>query len=132
MSGSIKVLGREPCTVAQAVADRGQAWPRGGRLPVCDNPAANPLTPLPPARPLQFFIEKNPTIVNFPVKNLELSACIPVPTGKAAARPPAHSAPRHRHRRGGACWAGLALSCACAGGLLEILRPRVWPGTLAS
>ncbi|KAI3435999.1 hypothetical protein D9Q98_002056 [Chlorella vulgaris] len=29
----------------------------------------------------QFFVEKNPTIVNFPVKNMELSACIPVPKG---------------------------------------------------
>ncbi|KAL4458676.1 hypothetical protein ABPG75_013541 [Micractinium tetrahymenae] len=29
----------------------------------------------------QFFVEKNPTIVNFPVKNLELSACVPVPQG---------------------------------------------------
>lgn len=29
----------------------------------------------------QFFMEKNPTIVNFPVKNLELAACIPVPEG---------------------------------------------------
>lgn len=28
-----------------------------------------------------FFIEKNPTIVNFPVKNLELKDIIPVPTG---------------------------------------------------
>lgn len=30
----------------------------------------------------QFFIEKNPTIVNFPVKNFDLSACIPVPQGE--------------------------------------------------
>ena len=30
-----------------------------------------------------FFIEKNPTIVNFPVKNLELKDIIPVPTGEA-------------------------------------------------
>ncbi|PRW59503.1 U4 tri-snRNP-associated 2-like [Chlorella sorokiniana] len=30
----------------------------------------------------QFFMEKNPTIVNFPVKNLELAACVPVPQGK--------------------------------------------------
>jgi hypothetical protein len=29
----------------------------------------------------QFFVEKNPTIVNFPVKNLDLAACIPVPKG---------------------------------------------------
>ncbi|PSC71207.1 U4 tri-snRNP-associated 2 [Micractinium conductrix] len=29
----------------------------------------------------QFFIEKNPTIVNFPVKNLELAAAVPVPQG---------------------------------------------------
>jgi hypothetical protein len=29
----------------------------------------------------QFFVEKNPTIVNFPVKNLELAACVPVPEG---------------------------------------------------
>lgn len=29
----------------------------------------------------QFFVEKNPTIVNFPVKNLELAGCIPVPKG---------------------------------------------------
>lgn len=27
----------------------------------------------------QFFLEKNPTIVNFPVKNLDLGACIPLP-----------------------------------------------------
>lgn len=26
-------------------------------------------------------MEKNPTIVNFPVKNLELAACVPVPQG---------------------------------------------------
>lgn len=32
----------------------------------------------------QFFIEKNPTIVNFPVRNLDLGACIPIPnSGKA-------------------------------------------------
>lgn len=29
----------------------------------------------------QFFIEKNPTIVNFPVRDLNLAACIPVPEG---------------------------------------------------
>jgi U4/U6.U5 tri-snRNP-associated protein 2 len=29
-----------------------------------------------------FFVEKNPTIVNFPVKNLELKDVIPVPKGK--------------------------------------------------
>lgn len=29
----------------------------------------------------QFFREKNPTIVNFPVKNLELADIIPVPAG---------------------------------------------------
>lgn len=28
-----------------------------------------------------FFLEKNPTIVNFPVKNLDLGAMLPVPTG---------------------------------------------------
>jgi hypothetical protein len=28
-----------------------------------------------------FFVEKNPTIVNFPVKNLELRDIIPVPEG---------------------------------------------------
>ena len=31
-----------------------------------------------------FFIEKNPTIVNFPVKNLELRDVVPVPIGKPA------------------------------------------------
>lgn len=36
----------------------------------------NPSQPAP-----QFFMEKNPTIVNFPVKNLELAACVPVPQG---------------------------------------------------
>ena len=30
----------------------------------------------------QFFREKNPTIVNFPVKNLELAAALPVPKGE--------------------------------------------------
>ena len=29
-----------------------------------------------------FFVEKNPTIVNFPVKNLELRDVVPVPVGK--------------------------------------------------
>ena len=29
-----------------------------------------------------FFVEKNPTIVNFPVKNLELRDILPVPTGE--------------------------------------------------
>lgn len=29
-----------------------------------------------------FFWEKNPTIVNFPVRNLELRDIIPVPTGQ--------------------------------------------------
>lgn len=29
----------------------------------------------------RFYLEKNPTIVNFPVKNLELADIIPVPTG---------------------------------------------------
>jgi len=28
-----------------------------------------------------FFVEKNPTIVNFPVKNMELRDIIPVPEG---------------------------------------------------
>lgn len=28
-----------------------------------------------------FFMEKNPTIVNFPVKNLDLAAALPVPRG---------------------------------------------------
>jgi hypothetical protein len=31
-----------------------------------------------------FFMEKNPTIVNFPVKNLELRDIIPLPDGKVA------------------------------------------------
>lgn len=31
-----------------------------------------------------FFVEKNPTIVNFPVKNLELRDIVPVPAGKPA------------------------------------------------
>ncbi len=39
---------------------------------------------LPTAQP-QFFMEKNPTIVNFPVKNLELAACVPVPQGARGA-----------------------------------------------
>ena len=30
----------------------------------------------------QFFREKNPTIVNFPVKNLELADIMPVPAGQ--------------------------------------------------
>ena len=30
----------------------------------------------------QFFMEKNPTIVNFPVKSLELAAALPVPKGE--------------------------------------------------
>ena len=29
-----------------------------------------------------FFVEKNPTIVNFPVKNLELRDVVPVPDGE--------------------------------------------------
>jgi U4/U6.U5 tri-snRNP-associated protein 2 len=29
-----------------------------------------------------FFIEKNPTLVTFPVKNLDLKEALPVPTGK--------------------------------------------------
>lgn len=29
-----------------------------------------------------FFTEKNPTIVNFPVKNLQLKDVVPVPTGR--------------------------------------------------
>lgn len=29
-----------------------------------------------------FFVEKNPTIVNFPVKNLELRDVVPVPSGR--------------------------------------------------
>lgn len=32
----------------------------------------------------QFFREKNPTIVNFPVKNLELADIIPIPSGSAS------------------------------------------------
>lgn len=32
----------------------------------------------------QFFTEKNPTIVNFPVKGLNLGECVPVPEGKPA------------------------------------------------
>ena len=32
----------------------------------------------------QFFVEKNPTIVNFPVKGLDLGACIPLPQGQSA------------------------------------------------
>eukprot|EP00891_Asterochloris_glomerata_P004580 jgi/Astpho2/4580/e_gw1.00067.144.1_t len=35
----------------------------------------------------RFYLEKNPTIVNFPVKNLELADIIPVPTGKAGKLP---------------------------------------------
>ena len=31
-----------------------------------------------------FFVEKNPTIVNFPVKNLELRDIVPVPAGEPA------------------------------------------------
>ena len=30
-----------------------------------------------------FFMEKNPTIVNFPVKNLELRDIIPLPEGES-------------------------------------------------
>jgi hypothetical protein len=30
-----------------------------------------------------FYVEKNPTLVNFPVKNLELRDVIPVPSGTA-------------------------------------------------
>jgi hypothetical protein len=29
-----------------------------------------------------FFIEKNPTLVTFPVKNLDLKEALPVPTGE--------------------------------------------------
>ena len=32
-----------------------------------------------------FFLEKNPTIVNFPVRNLELRDIVPVPSGAPAA-----------------------------------------------
>ena len=32
----------------------------------------------------QFYTEKNPTIVNFPVKSLNLAECVPVPAGKRA------------------------------------------------
>jgi len=35
-----------------------------------------------------FFVEKNPTIVNFPVKNLELKDVIPVPKGKSGQEVP--------------------------------------------
>lgn len=34
-----------------------------------------------------FFVEKNPTIVNFPVKNLELRDVVPVPDGEQACPP---------------------------------------------
>lgn len=37
----------------------------------------------------QFFVEKNPTIVNFPVKNLDLAACVPIPAGEDGAPLPA-------------------------------------------
>ena len=33
-----------------------------------------------------FFVEKNPTIVNFPVKNLKLRDIVPVPTGAPLTR----------------------------------------------
>ena len=32
-----------------------------------------------------FFVEKNPTIFNFPIKNLDLAAVVPIPTTKAKA-----------------------------------------------
>lgn len=38
-----------------------------------------------------FFLEKNPTIVNFPVKNLELRDVIPVPTGTDPSTPLWHA-----------------------------------------
>lgn len=40
------------------------------------------------ARRLQnnFFVEKNPTIVNFPVKNMELQDILPVPEGRRGRR----------------------------------------------
>ena len=34
-----------------------------------------------------FFWEKNPTIVNFPVRNLELRDVIPIPQGVCSAQP---------------------------------------------
>ena len=41
-----------------------------------------------------FFVEKNPTIVNFPVKNLKLQDIVPVPTGASL------PVIRHRTRSG--------------------------------
>eukprot|EP00887_Chlorella_sp_A99_P006527 scaffold3.g6527.t1 len=43
------------------------------------------VTRLPRFLALHFFVEKNPTIVNFPVKNLDLAACVPVPKGPGGA-----------------------------------------------
>ena len=56
----------------------------------------------------QFFVEKNPTIVNFPVKSLDLAACIPLPEGEPRGergRPRGAVHPRRRTRLAGA-WLG--------------------------
>ncbi len=51
-----------------------------------------------------FFIEKNPTLVTFPVKNLDLKEALPVPTGKDS------SATLQRHM--GLCCMVLAVCAA--------------------
>ena len=56
-----------------------------------------------------FFMEKNPTIVNFPVKNLELRDIIPLPEGE-------------RGRKGGQ-WKGRGWQ---AYHQAQLLRPWVW------
>jgi len=66
-------------------------WKPAGPTPIpLLHPAldTHPFTPTSPC-PLQFkrftknnfFIEKNPTLVTFPVKNLDLKEALPVPTG---------------------------------------------------
>lgn len=70
----------------------------------------------------QFFVEKNPTIVNFPVKNLELAGCIPVPKG-------APCAGLARTSRGGGAQGGAAWGPA---GRWHCVRLRLPPLLLAS
>lgn len=73
MAGGMQVPLSDPaCT--RMMCPKGAQVPT--HAPLCTPKQAAPCLPA-----LQFFIEKNPTIVNFPVKNLELAACVPVPQG---------------------------------------------------
>lgn len=73
-----------------------------------------------------FFVEKNPTIVNFPVKNLELRDILPIPPGAPKVR--LGLAARRAPRRARSSLRAGTRGCPCC----AVLRPMAQTRQAAS